>query len=76
MKPHHYMPPYLTEFTCGKNWRKYHVSLFGSFFWNNIRKHAKKYPKIIFQENDEKLKHHVNHVKYHGKLSLNAQQYK
>ena len=41
-----------------------------SFLWNNIRKPAKKYPKIIFQENDEKLKHHVNHVKYHGKLSF------
>ena len=40
-----------------------------SFFWNNIRKPA-KYPKITFQENDEKLKHYVNHVKYHGKLSF------
>ena len=70
MNPHYYKPPYLTEFTCGKNWSKYHVSIFRSSFWNNVRKPAKKYPKIIFQENDEKLKHHVNHVKYHGKLSF------
>ena len=28
------------------------------------------FAKIIFQDNDEKLKHHVNHVKYHGKLSF------
>jgi len=40
------------------------------FFRNNFRKPAKKYPKIIYQENDEKFKHQVNHVKYHGKLSF------
>jgi len=70
MKPHYYKPPYLTECTCGNNWWKCHFSIFGSFSGIIFVKPAKKYPKIIFQENDEKLKHYVNHVKYHEKLSF------
>ena len=31
MKSHHYKPPDLTELTCGNNWWKYHISVFGSF---------------------------------------------
>ena len=69
MKPHNYIPPDLTELTCGNNWRTYQVSIFGSFFWNNCRKPA-KYPQIRFLENDGKLNHYVNHVNYHGILSF------
>ena len=70
MKPHHYLPPYLTEFTCGNNWRKYHVSICASFSGIIYVNLPTNFAKIIFQDNDEKPKHHVNHVKYHGKLSF------